>query len=310
MSHKTSKLPQNDQSSQPNLPLVRITPAKSTVGDLTELNSATLADLDESFTTSSTRSTLSPAPPAISTTKIKRVSWVYKHMANTDNTQALFRNDEDREIWPCKYCYEKGKKKDYIVGGGRLKIERHLQNEHRIYQDSAQETRQKNQQMSIQETINTAALNTAKRRKLAEEDITEKKLDGAVIEALYVKWVATDNQALGVVECPAFRSFLTYINSNTNVSLPSSRSTITEWVLRQFTLEKDRVKQRVQSARTKIHISCDIWTSPSTLPIVGVIGHYINEDNMLEHTVIGMKKIIGTHDGDSVSRVVYKVLMD
>jgi hypothetical protein len=303
-------LSDSDASSQYNVPSVEITSAESTVGDLTELNSEMFADIDVISPTPSARSSLSPHPSAQVKLKRKRTSWIWKHQAGTDDMQALFFNDDNKEVWPCKHYALKGLKKEFVVTGGTLKIENHLTKEHHIFHDTAQETRAKNQQMSIQESIDTAALNTAKRRKLAEEDAIEKKLDGAVLESLFVRWIATDNQALELVECPAFRAFLTYINSNINVYLPSSRSTVTDWVLRQFNIEKERVKARVQSTRTRIHLSCDIWTSPSSLPILGVIPHYISEDNTLEHTVLGMKEIIGLHDGENVSKVIYRILAD
>jgi hypothetical protein len=79
--------------------------------------------------------------------------------------------------------------------------------------------------------MDSAQLNPNKKRKLMEEVIDEKPLDGATLEALFVRWVASNNQALCLVECPEFRAFLTYLNSNVNVYLANLHATAGLWVL-------------------------------------------------------------------------------
>src|ERR1700733_3260479 len=85
-----------------------------------------------------------------------------------------------------------------------------------------------------------------------------------------------------LVECPEFRDLLNYINNYIDTWLPVSHTTITDWVLRQFNSMKENMKSRLRSACTDIHISCDLWTSPNCLPILGVVAQYISEDGKLE----------------------------
>ena len=138
----------------------------------------------------------------------------------------------------------------------------------------------------------------------------EKPLDSGVLESLYVKWISSNNQALHLVACLEFRAFLTYLNSNVNAWLPSSHTTVGLWVLNQYAIEKERIKLLLHSARFKIHISLDIWTSLNTLPILGIVAHYISEDNELEHAVLAMKEIQGSHEGENVAPIVLEVLED
>jgi hypothetical protein len=85
--------------------------------------------------------------------------------------------------------------------------------------------------------MESAASNLSKKRKLIEEIPLEKPLNGGVLESLFVKWIASDNKALYLVECPEFRAFLTYLNSNVNVYLPNSYVTVGQWVLNQYAIE-------------------------------------------------------------------------
>jgi len=137
----------------------------------------------------------------------------------------VFYNKDGVEVWPYGPCAKQGKIKEYIVSTGSRNIETHLKNAHSIHEDSPMNKRLQQQQQSIQEAMDSAEFNTSKKRKLTKETIHEKPLDGATLEALFVHWITSDNQALCLVEYPEFRAFLTYLNSNVNVYLPNTHST-------------------------------------------------------------------------------------
>jgi len=80
--------------------------------------------------------------------------------------------------------------------------------------------------------------------------------------------------------------------------------------MRQFEDQKAKVKQRIQSAKSKIHISCDLWTSPNSLAILGVVAHFVTEDGQLEHCVLALKDIDGEHDGGNLAATIMEVIED
>lgn len=141
--------------------------------------------------------------------------------------QAVFIENR-KEVWPCRHCQKKGIRKLYLVSAGTTNIEKHLFKEHAILEQSLAEKRAADQQYSIQEAIRSAESNTYKRRKLATEDPLEKELDPVTLESLFIRFVTTNNQALNLVACSEFRAFLMYLNSNINVWLPLSHTTVAE----------------------------------------------------------------------------------
>jgi hypothetical protein len=48
-----------------------------------------------------------------------------------------------------------------------------------------------------------------------------------------------------LVECPEFRDLLDYINNDIDTWLPVSHTTVTDWVLRQFSSMKENMKSRL-----------------------------------------------------------------
>ncbi|KAJ6785139.1 hypothetical protein PWT90_08159 [Aphanocladium album] len=105
-------------------------------------------------------------------------------------------------------------------------------------------------------------------------------------------------------------ALLAYVNSDTNTWLPNTHQTVKSWILRQYKDQKEKVKQRIQSAKSRIHISCDLWTSPNALAILGVVAHYVTEDGKLEHHTLGLKDIDGEHDGSHLAAAIVEVIDD
>ncbi|RKK06906.1 hypothetical protein BFJ66_g18515, partial [Fusarium oxysporum f. sp. cepae] len=84
--------------------------------------------------------------------------------------------------------------------------------------------------------------------------------------------------------------------------------TIRKWIMRQYEDQKEKVKQRIQSAKSRIHISCDLWTSPNSLANLGIVAHYVTEDGQLEHHVLALKDIDSEHDGSHLAVAVLNVV--
>ncbi|KAJ6436014.1 putative AC transposase [Purpureocillium lavendulum] len=108
------------------------------------------------------------------------------------------------------------------------------------------------------------------------------------------------------IKCePVFRLRIIPENAAASTINPETRSTPTDlkpytcdthetvkkWITRQFDTEKEKVKQRIQSATSRVHISCDLWASPNTLAILGVVAHYVTEDGQLQHHTLALKDI-------------------
>ena len=80
--------------------------------------------------------------------------------------------------------------------------------------------------------------------------------------------------------------------------------------MRQYESQKEKVKQLIQSAKSRIHISYDLWTSPNTLAILGVVAHYVTEDGKLEYHTLALKDIDSEHDGSHLAAAIMEVVDD
>ena len=70
------------------------------------------------------------------------------------------------------------------------------------------------------------------------------------------------------------------------------------------------MKAKIQSVRSKIYISYDIWILPNSLAILSVITHYIDEEGTLQYTNLALKSIIGDYTRESLVTAIIEVLKD
>src|SRR5215471_12837900 len=76
-------------------------------------------------------------------------------------------------------------------------------------------------------------------------------------------WIAVSRQAFLVIQEPKFREMIADLSIEAESIIPKSANTIRSWVVSEFQKQKEILKERLQQARSRIHLSIDIWTSPS-----------------------------------------------
>jgi hypothetical protein len=270
-----------------------------TESELSELDSAQFDEHifpDQSVSNVSSRNSTTSNPSKRPRTR-KRTAWVWNHMPDPD-PEYLYSDQRDRIQWRCKYC-----PKVYLESGGTHVIKTHLEG-HNIQETLPKDHKGLRVQASIQQALERAKEHEHKRRR------TQNSLNPDQFEQLYVRWIARCSVPLRMVECVEFRALLQFGNDTVDDWLPRSHNTVKGWVLRTFELEKDHIKAALLNSLSKIHISCDLWTSPNSLAILGMVAHFIAEDGQLRHPVLALRELREEHTGENVSKLVMDVVKD
>jgi hypothetical protein len=228
-------------------------------------------------------------------------------MPDQDVETRYYNQRTGKEEWRCKHC-----DKTYLCSGGTAAPAKHLMDPppdgHGLAKGALRTAKVTNIRSILQQARAMADENPRKRRRL--NDQPGDSIDPDQLEVLYVRFITACSLPFRLVECSEFRAFVAYLNSDIDTWLPDTHETIKKWIMRQYEGQKEKVKQRIQSAKSKIHISCDLWTSPNSLAILGVVAHYVTEDGQLKHHVLAMKDIDGEHDGSNLAAAVLEVIDD
>lgn len=177
----------------------------------------------------STASLSSTEGSDIRSRKRPRTSWVWNHIP--DDRHTLYHDNQGRVQWRCKYCTT-----TYLENGGTAVIMNHL-GKHGIKEDSTSDQKGLRIQASIQHAFQRASETNYPRRR------TVISLDPSQFEILFVRWIASCSIPFRIVECEEFRALLQYINHTCDEWLPTSHTTVKDWVIRTFRQEQEHVKQ-------------------------------------------------------------------
>ncbi|KJZ74134.1 hypothetical protein HIM_05666 [Hirsutella minnesotensis 3608] len=292
---------------QPRLPFVQTSPRRgsSISDDVSGLSGLHFNKPDESQTSQCqssrprTASTTSSAKP--------RTSWVFSHMPDEEVETRYYNQRTGKEEWRCKHC-----DKAYSCSGGTAAPAKHLTDPppdgHGLQRGAPRTAKVTNIRTILEQARVTAEESPRKRRRL--NDQSGDSIDPDQLEVLYVRFITACSLPFRLVECPELRALLAYLNTDIDTWLPDTHETIKKWIMRQYEGQKEKVKQRIQSAKSRIHMSCDLWTSPNSLAILGVVAHYVSEDSQLEHHVLALKDIDGEHDGSHLAAAILEVVDD
>jgi hypothetical protein len=66
----------------------------------------------------------------------------------------------------------------------------------------------------------------------------------------------------------------------------------------------------MRDAHTNISISFDLWSSPSYLTILGIVGHFIDKNGQRRSAVLALREVDGEHSGENMAHVLLKTFED
>jgi len=111
------------------------------------------------------------------------------------------------------------------------------------------------------------------------------------------------------VERPSFRRLIQLCNPLAPALLVKE-DTIANYMSNLYRTTKNKLIQKFQEANSKINITCDIWTSPNGISILGITVHWIDSEWILREALISAAQLKGLHTGENIAHNLYQVLSE
>lgn len=235
-------------------------------------------------------------------------SWVWKHAVKPSSGQQKLYNTAGAAVWKCSHCRPGA---EYVLSGGTRAIREHLSKVHQMTEDCPpKDAKRKRNDEDIQVSI--ARMKDVGERIKSQRLTTSSDsiIDPLVLRELFVNWLAADSLPFSLCKSRAFRAWLHYVNPAASDLLPESDSTIRQDVLECHSRLQADVKQRLQSALSSVHITCDLWTSANRLGLLGVVAHCVDEDGVPRCLTLALREVEGAHSGENMASVLFEVLCE
>ncbi|KAJ7482847.1 hypothetical protein B0H11DRAFT_1807231, partial [Mycena galericulata] len=93
-----------------------------------------------------------------------------------------------------------------------------------------------------------------------------------------VKWIAVDDQALDVVDCPELRDLLMFIGAQLEDEDIPHRTKLSQLIASRFHTEYTKMINEIQNSVGRVATTDDIWTRQNLDSHLAITGHYIIKD--------------------------------
>lgn len=103
------------------------------------------------------------------------------------------------------------------------------------------------------------------------------------------------------------------MNVTTSVAskiLPRDGDTIRNWILQEFKTRQKELVTALQTSKSMVHFSFDLWTSPNYQSILGIVGHYLSARGKNITILLGLRRLMGAHLGANMAEQVIRIIKD
>jgi hypothetical protein len=218
-----------------------------------------------------------------------RVSWIFKHGAEVEKLQS--NGQYGGRYWICKDCHQKRIKLEphSVIATGSASY--HLEKVHKVSPHGP----------IVDETQNRQAITNwlpnSSRQSLSAEKWQQK----------FINWIVHDDITFSQAASERFRDLLLHSGPDIEALLPTA-NTVRAWIMRAFQERRADVKLSLQKGYSRIALSFDIWTAPNDLMLLGVVGHWIDQNKRLQRALLGLPAVEGHYGKGDLAPALSSVI--
>jgi hAT family C-terminal dimerisation region len=213
-------------------------------------------------------------------------AWYWNH------GEEITQDDNGKARWKCEPCW-KAKKFTHFARTSNKGIINHLENKHKIGPSGTTST--------IRFEITPAQDNGISIQ-------IPSFFNWELLKLRLIEWIVVMHITFSQVESEWFRRFLTVLSPNLAEWIPRAGNTVRAWIITEFQRHQEAVKRELHTSKSRIHLSFDLWTSPNNMAFVGIVGHFMSSKFKVQNTLLGFRRLRGTHTGNNIAEAVLKVI--
>ena len=92
--------------------------------------------------------------------------------------------------------------------------------------------------------------------------------------------------------------------------LPSSHSTLVDYIKQAFQQHQEQLRDILHSAQSNIYLIFDIWTLTNGLSMLGIVGHFLDSSKWHQIALLGLPHLCGKHLGENIMNCLARIIND
>lgn len=252
-----------------------------------------------------------------------RNSWVWTYDAGNKPLGKTYHEDaKGNKAWKCRLCWESPRPvaQYYTKQGGTAAPSRHLKKKHKVLKplehDSDDDKSISPATLIFEDPANASgSLETAwrgvKYANKRQKTLTRMEdVEADHLKELFLDWIIECQLPFRHCEKKSFKAFMSYMNPCGGTLLPISGTTVSKYVMERFKTKKDAIRLLLRSSISRIHVSCDNWTSSNSgAAYIGITVRFVTRKGR-QQFVLAMRELKGAHSGPNMAEVFLGVVQD
>jgi hypothetical protein len=120
--------------------------------------------------------------------------------------------------------------------------------------------------------------------------------DNTKFQQSLVRFVCRRKMPFNIVTWPEFKDLFSF-DPLIQEHLISSRNTLVSNITKMYNSYRRQLRMRLQKARSSIHLSADLWSSPNRIGFIGVHAQWVDEAYTQQNMLIGLPECQNNHSG-------------
>lgn len=123
-----------------------------------------------------------------------------------------------------------------------------------------------------------------------------------------IRWIVERHIPFNVVEDRNFQLMLKSLNERIEDRVVKNGDSVHDWIEHEFIKSKRLIIDVLSKSRSKIHVSCDLWSSPNGYAVCGIAAHFVGHEGSIQSVLLGMKQMMAAHGGEQIASHIISVI--
>lgn len=211
---------------------------------------------------------------------------IWEHFRPAKPAEAA-RNSKKQTIHYCQRCPSWGTP---YTRNAQL----HLLNIHSIAIETPERSIDIRTQLSIQDALSRAHSVSSERTNTLIRNAFNRE---AFIEQQTIL-IVRRRLPFSIVTWPEYRALCICLNPEVEDKLISSPTTVKQYIRESFVHHRFQLRELLQNAQSRIHLSSDLWTSPNRKAFLGVTVQWLDSSFILRRALISLPHVEFSHSGE------------
>ncbi len=183
-----------------------------------------------------------------------------------------------------------------------------MRNDHGIIIEDDERPAKKALQQSLEVAFTRAEERSRAMLSRDEQSVLRNTINLDAFYEAQIQLITRRRLPLNCVSWPEYQALLCAVNPRAEEVLIQSGNTALAHIERSYAMHRKNIKAQLRAAKSQIHVSIDLWSSPHRKAFLGICGQWVDADYRLREALLGLPNVQHSHSGEAMAQHLVNTL--